>query len=193
MLLIVCALANSNATNLLRRALTGRAFWAIVAITIAAGLPEVAVLFQPRAVNEFFRPDTHCAANAHITTNPSAYYDCLNYTAWRKQPFLLERALGGLSSFGGKLVAVGLATAIVVLFLEARAHARVPTRDDGDGEGADAGAATDEFDESPSHPNRVTAHSSRAKASKHARPTQSNRDRTPDDGAHLSAAALESL
>ena len=122
LLLIACVFAGDRATHLLHRFLAGRWLWPAAFVTIAMGLANATVLFEPSYAPRFFG-DPHCA-NAHIGTNPAAYYRCFDYLAWRKQPFLLRMGLDGFHTAGGKLIAFVFATAVILLLRAARTDAR---------------------------------------------------------------------
>ena len=121
MLLIACAFAGDRATQVLRRFLAGRWLWPAALLTIAMGVANATVLFEPSYTNRFFG-DPHCT-NAHVGTNPAAYYRCFDYLAWQKQPFLLRMGLDGFHTGGGKLIAFVFAAAVILLLRLARADA----------------------------------------------------------------------
>jgi hypothetical protein len=122
MLLVSCCLAGDRATHLLHRVMAGRLFWPAALLTILAGLPEAAVVFKPRAINEFFAPGSQCAG-AHITQNPARYYRCFDFVAWQKRPFLLQRGLEGLGSTGGRVFVLTFVGAVIAVLRMARAYA----------------------------------------------------------------------
>ncbi len=130
MLLIACVAGNGHATSMLRRALASRVFWIGAILMVLAGLPQSAVVYQPHAVAQFFGSvDAECPSDAHIGSNPDAYYRCTSFIAWHRRPYLLERGLDGLDHRGGRLIVAAGAGATIALLLAARARARA-ARDD---------------------------------------------------------------
>lgn len=124
MLLLACVAAPPTAALMLRRILTGVVFWLIVGITVAAAVPQAAVVYEPHVIGEFFfDPNPNCPSYGHIEDRPT-YYHCFFWTAWHRQPWLLERGMDGLDTNGGKVITVTMTGAAISLLLVARGRAR---------------------------------------------------------------------
>lgn len=124
MLLVTCVAANPVATRMLHRVLTGVAFWFVLVVVVVAAVPQAAVVYQPNVIPEFFHdPNPNCPDYGHIEVQ-DAYYHCFFWTAWHRQPYLLERGLDGFDTKGGKVITVSMIGAAISLMFAARSRAR---------------------------------------------------------------------
>jgi hypothetical protein len=118
LLLVAAAFASKRATRTLQRILAGAWIWPLMAATLALGIPEATVLFNPRVLDFLGRPKI---CRARPVPLPHA---CTVDAVWSKRPYQLQYALNGWHTKGGKLAATLFTIAIVLLFLAARDFAR---------------------------------------------------------------------
>jgi hypothetical protein len=108
----------------LQRVLRSAWFWLVGVLLVVAVVPQVAVVWNARAVSKFFVAGPGCA-NAHVESRPHTYYACVVHKAWDGTP-LLVRVVQTLRSPLGFAV-MGLAViAVATLLLLARAVATQP-------------------------------------------------------------------
>ncbi|MDQ1512030.1 MAG: hypothetical protein QOG50_3874 [Actinomycetota bacterium] len=123
MLLMCCVLASERATYVLHRFMAGRALWPAALPVIALGGAEVAVLFQPSVMSDFFGLSRGCVIPI-VARNPHAYYRCFDFHAWQKRPFLLQRGLEGFGAFGGRVILLAFVGAVIMLLKTGRTNAQ---------------------------------------------------------------------
>jgi hypothetical protein len=104
-----------------QRVLRSAWFWLVGVLLAVAVLPQVAVVWNARAVSKFFVAGPGCAG-AHVESRPHAYYSCVVHKAWDGTPVLV-RVVQTLRSPLGFAV-MGLAViAVATLLMLARAVA----------------------------------------------------------------------
>ena len=110
-------LAAPYATPLVARVLRSRLLPLLAAGTIAIGLAQIEVVFHGLAVSQFF---ARAICRGSLEVSKTAYYRCLNDTAWTKRPWMLQLGMHGLDSARGWLAAVLFVVAVAALLYMAR-------------------------------------------------------------------------
>ncbi|MDQ1457916.1 MAG: hypothetical protein QOH28_3536 [Actinomycetota bacterium] len=123
LLVVACVVATADATRIAARFLSSRWLLLAAAAVIVIGLPQAVVLRHGLAVSQFFAR-SQCPRTGSVIVAPSAYYKCLEWTAWSKRPWILQLGMHGLSSTQGWLVAIAFGGATASLLYLARCAAR---------------------------------------------------------------------
>jgi hypothetical protein len=119
MVLTAAVASGAAGAAVVQRVLRSAWFWLVGVLLAVAVLPQVAVVWNARAVSDFFAAGPGCA-NAHVESRPHTYYACVVHKAWHGTPVLV-RVVQTLRSPLGFAV-MGLAViAVATLLMLARA------------------------------------------------------------------------